>query len=777
MKKFLLTILFGILSLLSFSQPLFYDTTFSNGAQNMQAKVWLPPTYYTNPTDSFEIIIMFPGLGEWSNSSTTPAEVYGPMAYKLRGGWDGSVVLGNGTHYPIYVTVIRATSGWLGSPWRSNVIDAISGRYRAKKRAIHITGLSEGGWGAMMAATYQPSTSNYTRLSKITSFTNIQGVKAEDANGSAPTYPSRFADFALYGNGGYGGKSINFQQRLDGRDVFTIANTMNAARAGSAHAQETDFGSGGHTDFDKWYGNTSAPIDTFTIFGKQQNIYQAMLRMGDTTFSGGPPPSLIVNAGPDKDVILPYSFAVLPGSAEHVGFSITSYTWSKISGPSGDSVLLASTNDDTLKVHKLQRGVYVYRLTATDSDGGSAYDDVTVTVGDKPCNIAAPVTYYQGETQPGQIYLVGAAAEALPWKGGDTVYIMAGDYPGGIQINKISGDKCRPIIIKPAGVVTTPGTIRFQDGASYFVLDGLINGVRSMSSQTLGASMTSNFTLRGINVGPNPGGVGIYIKQDPYEDRLETYDGSYVMKNIVVDNIKIRNVEGEGMYIGNTAPDADPYHGYMVPIRLDSVTISNCDVDSTGWDGIQLSNARNGGKIFNNKVRNFGMTNVGAQQAGIISGGNTSSDIYNNDVARGTGNGIQAFGYGTMNIYNNIIDSAGTNNNEQSLYVFAASNGVEVNPKLQLNIYDNQFRNPKSKGAIDIRIPDTGEPLYTPIENLLQANIYNNKFCIPGATGSWQTTHIKVATPGWTGSNNVLDCGIVPPTPIVLPYFKGLFKF
>src|SRR5690606_32092064 len=149
----------------------------------------------------------------------------------------------------------------------------------------------------------------------------------------------------------------------------------------------------------------------------------------------------------------------LPGIASHPGYSVTSYTWSKISGPSGDSALLNSLTDDTLKIHKLKAGTYVYRLTVTDDSGGpSAYDDVTVTVGDKPCNEAAPVTYYQGETQPGQIYLVGAAATALPWKGGDTVYIAAGNYPGGIQINKVSGDKCRPIIIKPAGVVTTPGT-------------------------------------------------------------------------------------------------------------------------------------------------------------------------------------------------------------------------------------------------------------------------------------------------------------------------------
>lgn len=774
MKKILVTFLLSLISLLGFSQSLFYDTTFSNGPQNMQAKVWLPPTYYTNPTDSFELIIMFPGLGEYSTSSTTPTEVYGPMAYKLRGGWDGSVVLGNGTHYPIYVTVIRNNSSFLGSPFRNTVIENIVNRYRAKRRAVHITGLSEGGWGAALAATYQPSANNYSRLSVITSFTNIQGVKPEDTYGATPPYATRFRYFALYGNGGLGGKSINFQQALDGRDVFTIRDTMNAAVPGSSHAQQTNFGSGGHTDFDKWYGNYNAPIDTFTIFGKQQNTYQAILRMGDTTFTTGTS-DMVVNAGVDKVLYLPLSFVEIRGTASEAGRTITGYSWTKISGPDSSTFLthkvknVATNLTDTLWVNNLVSGTYTFRLTATNDLGETGFDDVVVNVNaNYACNVATPVTYQISATQPGQIYHVDGSSQG--WKGGDTLEIAAGTYSV-ILFGNVGGDQCKPLYIRPAGNVIITGQLRFNNYSHHIIFDGkMANGQRAVQMQSSASNLSNNITIKNINVGPNPGGVGIYFKQDPDSTKPTTWYQSYTIKKITIDSNYINNVEGEGMYIGNTAPNADPYHGNLIPIRLDSITISNNIVDSTGWDGIQLSCARDGNKIFGNVVTNFGLNNFDSQRSAYIMGGNTSGDVYNNIAKNGTGNGIQIFGYGTINIYGNTIDSVGnTTVPEQSMYGLAAKNLVEDNPMLQLNIYNNIIRNPKSTGAMDFRNPTSG------IQNLLVANVYNNTFCIPGATGTWQTTYLKFDN-GWTGSNNILDCGITPPEGDC-NCFKGLFRF
>lgn len=794
MKKLLITILFSAITVLGFGQSGYITKDTIIGGWNARI------TYNPSRTDSARMFLMINGAGE-VGTDTTLARVY-LGHYWLYNGWSGGIILGNGTHYPVYVT-LQPSAGYAASPTVLNPkVDALISRFKVKDGGLAVMGLSRGGWAWGNYYGYQATLGDFSFAKKLRVMILFDTQRPDDAAGAGVTsFPQKIGNSAAnsdtrfwivsqingIGSGDMIGKNIQDSIGVTNRLAFFW----------------TKFGSTGHSNFNdmcdpsqtNWtLTNPNVQLSNGGVLNTLpvatgQNVWQwAYRQFKDTAMDGGGggAPTLQVNAGPDQNVYLPLSLAYLPGLAAHPGYSITSYTWSKVSGPTGDSVLLASSTDDTLKVHKLKRGVHTYRLTVTDSNGDTAFDDVNITVGDKPCNVAAPVTYYQGATQPGQIYLVGAAADALPWKGGDTVYIAAGNYPGGIQINKISGDKCRPIIIKPAGVVTTPGTVRFQDGASYFVLDGFINGVRSISSQTLGASMTSNFTLRGINVGPNPGGVGIYIKQDPYEDRLETYDGSYIMKNIIVDNIRIRNVEGEGMYIGNTAPNADPYHGNMVPIRLDSITISNCDVDSTGWDGIQLSNARNGNKIFNNKVRNFGRNNIDAQRAGIISGGNTNSQIYNNDIAYGTGNGLQIFGYGVMNVYDNRIDSVGNNfkvvynpttlkndttfSTEQSMYGLAANNLVESNPDLVLNIYNNTIIKPLSQGAMDFRRGTSGP------DKLAVANVYNNTFCIPGANpGTWQTTYLKFDN-GRTGSNNILSCDEVPPV-ITQPYFKGLFKF
>ena len=133
-------------------------------------------------------------------------------------------------------------------------------------------------------------------------------------------------------------------------------------------------------------------------------------------------------------------------------------------------------------------------------------------------------------------------------------------------------------------------------------------------------------------------------------------------------------------------------------------------MERCAWDGIQLSNAREGNKIHDNTVRNYGTINQSSQQAGIILGGNTTGDIYNNIVTNGTGNGIEAFGYGVINIYGNTLDSCGYDGNmnqngtegQQSIYCSDYLNGVEVNPKQTINVYNNSVNHPKSSGAIFI---------------------------------------------------------------------------
>lgn len=88
--------------------------------------------------------------------------------------------------------------------------------------------------------------------------------------------------------------------------------------------------------------------------------------------------SPVVNAGIDTTITLPANTATLHGSASDPDGSISSYAWTKVSGPSGSS--FGSPTAATTTVVGLTQGVYVFRLTATDNGGAPAMDEISVTV-------------------------------------------------------------------------------------------------------------------------------------------------------------------------------------------------------------------------------------------------------------------------------------------------------------------------------------------------------------------------------------------------------------
>jgi hypothetical protein len=361
-------------------------------------------------------------------------------------------------------------------------------------------------------------------------------------------------------------------------------------------------------------------------------------------------------------------------------------------------------------------------------------------------------TYIIAPTQPGEIYITNASGKG--WKGGDTLKIPAGTYSV-IEIDSFGGDPARDIVVINDGQVNVTGSMRFQKDVHHVkILGNGTPGIKyGFKCKNFAFNRANHFTIDGIEIGPNPNGVGIYGKQDPYINQPWTQYPNYVSTKITINNCYVHDVDGEGMYIGHTYPSGDPDQGNRIPQRMDSVTISNCIVENTGWDGIQLSNARNGCLIFNNRVTNFGLHDFDGQRAGIISGGNTNSNVFNNVVTDGNGNGIEFFGYGRMECYGNIITNVGNTlknpKGEESIYARPYKSVVELNPELLLVIRDNQINFPKEWGAIRLNDEDN---------NSEPANLSNNKFCF-GSTflSDWKTRYILVPL-GYIDVNNIISC-------------------
>ena len=93
--------------------------------------------------------------------------------------------------------------------------------------------------------------------------------------------------------------------------------------------------------------------------------------------------SPVANAGADMTVTLPTNVVNLDGSgSSDPDGTITSYAWTKVSGPS--QFTLASPSGSGTSVSNLVQGVYQFRLTVTDNGGATATDLVKITVNSTP---------------------------------------------------------------------------------------------------------------------------------------------------------------------------------------------------------------------------------------------------------------------------------------------------------------------------------------------------------------------------------------------------------
>jgi len=95
------------------------------------------------------------------------------------------------------------------------------------------------------------------------------------------------------------------------------------------------------------------------------------------------------NAGNNIILTLPANTTTLTGSGTDADGTITSYAWSRVSGPA--TFTLGSANAATTATSNLVQGTYVFRLTVTDNNGATDTDDMTVTVNAAPVINQAPI--------------------------------------------------------------------------------------------------------------------------------------------------------------------------------------------------------------------------------------------------------------------------------------------------------------------------------------------------------------------------------------------------
>ncbi|MFZ1528209.1 MAG: PKD domain-containing protein [Ferruginibacter sp.] len=95
------------------------------------------------------------------------------------------------------------------------------------------------------------------------------------------------------------------------------------------------------------------------------------------------------NAGADQNITLPVSSIALNGSGVDTDGTITSYLWTKISGPAAGTIVSATSA--TTSVTGLAQGTYQFQLKVTDNAGATATDIMLLTVNAAPVANQPPV--------------------------------------------------------------------------------------------------------------------------------------------------------------------------------------------------------------------------------------------------------------------------------------------------------------------------------------------------------------------------------------------------
>ena len=298
--------------------------------------VYLPKDY--NSGKKYPMVLFLHGAGE-VGSNINMVRKHGPPK-----------MADQGEDFPFILVSPQAKYTWdHNGPAIDQFVEQMKKDYRVDENRFYVTGLSMGG-----AATWNYTT-DYDH--KVAAAVPICGWGNPSRACEMKTVP--VWAFHNQGDGTVGvGGTINMVNALE----KCPANPM---------PKETIYQVSGHDAWTKTYNNDA--------------MWDWMLSQSKDGMSSKPVNKApIANAGGDKSLTLPNNSVTLYGSGTDSDGTITSYQWTKTSGP---TATLTDAHKAALKLSNLTQGSYTFKLTVSDNNGLKSSDDVNVSVNSGPSYI------------------------------------------------------------------------------------------------------------------------------------------------------------------------------------------------------------------------------------------------------------------------------------------------------------------------------------------------------------------------------------------------------
>ncbi|MBC9930522.1 hypothetical protein [Chitinophaga qingshengii] len=401
--------------------------------------------------------------------------------------------------------------------------------------------------------------------------------------------------------------------------------------------------------------------------------------------------TIVVNAGQDQNISA--ANTNLQATASDVNSAITSYHWTKQSGP--------------------------VEPIGTGFNGGSFTPLRTRTF-----------------TPSGSGDIVFDNTNTLP---GDLI-ILDGNFRS-VRLDSVQGTAANPIVFRnPEGQITRIGNTTWaaNGGPSYalqtsnskhFIFAGThwnnllftgseINTIsgggepyRSAYRNLSFDAFSEKFEICYFTV--TNGGTCIVAKTDPVAGQSATWYPNTTLQDILIHDFIIDNPYNEGLYIGHTATywdlatntphNSGPYNPppvgdqYKQPIMINNVKVWNGRILNTGKDGIQISACRNI-EVYQNEVFNWASVNTNDRSqhnGGILIGGRAeTSNVHDNITHDSWGEHFQFYGTGAGHIFKNNLcyntDAANANGDMAYISARSGTNDTENHPG-QVTLEGNTF--------------------------------------------------------------------------------------